>query len=148
MIEGGCRCGAVRYRIALDALPPTYACHCHICQRATGSAFSTQALVAEDRLTVTGPVVVREIVTPDSESGDRVSLQRFCGECHARVYNTNSARPGLAIVRGGTLDRSEEVECRAHIFTNYRQRWVMLDPDTPQWGEGPDVEAFIAALRG
>lgn len=27
-IEGGCRCGAVRYKLVLDALPPTYACHC------------------------------------------------------------------------------------------------------------------------
>lgn len=147
-VEGGCRCGAVRYHIAVDALPPVYACHCHICQRATGSAFSTQALVAEDRLTVTGPIVTREIVTADPVNGDRISVQRFCGECYARVYNTNSARPGLAVVRAGTLDRSEELACKAHIFTAYRQRWVALDAATLQWAEGPDVSVFIAALTG
>lgn len=115
-VEGGCRCGAVRYHIAVDALPLVYACHCLICQRATGSAFSTQALVAKDRLTVIGPIVTREIVTPDPASAN------------ARVYNTNSARPGLAVVRAGTLDRSEELTCRAHIFVNYRQRWVRSTP--------------------
>jgi hypothetical protein len=141
MITGQCRCGAVSYEIASDALPPIYACHCHICQRATGSAFSVQALVAEDRLTVTGPIVTVEIVTED-----RVSLQRFCGECHARVYNTNSARPGLAVVRGGTIDRSEELVCRAHIFTNYKQGWVILPPDVPQWGEMAPIAEFAAAL--
>jgi hypothetical protein len=141
MIEGGCRCGAVRYTLALEALPPVYACHCHICQRVSGSAFSVQALVREDQLHVTGPVIVREVMTED-----RTSIQRYCGECLARVYNTNTRRPGVAVIRAGTLDRSEELECRAHIFTNYRQRWVTLDPAAPQWGEEPDVAAFTAIL--
>lgn len=37
-------------------MPPVYACHCHICQRASGSAFSVQALVAESSLAVTDPI--------------------------------------------------------------------------------------------
>ena len=141
MIEGGCRCGAARYTIARDDLPPAYACHCHICQRASGSAFSVQALVAETSLSVTGPVVVVEVVT-----GDRTSVQRFCGECHARVYNTNTGRPGIAVVRAGTLDRSEELDCATHIFTAYRQRWVTIPADVPSWAEAPPPAEFIAAM--
>ena len=141
MIEGGCRCGASRYTVATDELPPVYACHCHICQRWSGSAFSLQALIREDQLTVVGPIVIYEKVTDD-----RTSTQRICGECHSRLYNTNTRRPGVAVLRAGTLDRSEELECRAHIFTNYRQRWVTLDPAAPQWPEAPDMEAFAAVL--
>lgn len=141
MITGKCRCGAVSYEIALEQLPPIYACHCHICQRATGSAFSVQALVREDILTVSGPVITREIVTED-----RVSLQRFCAECHARVYNTNSARPAIAVVCGGTIDRSEELVCKAHIFTNYKQGWVAIPEDVPQRGEAAPQAEFVAAL--
>ena len=141
-IGGGCRCGACGYTLALDALPPVYACHCHICQRASGSAFSVQALVREDQLTVTGPILVREIVTED-----RTSVQRFCGRCFARLYNTNTRRPGIAVVRAGTLDRSEKLACRAHIFTAYKQAWVRLDADVPQWPEAADPAAFVAALR-
>ena len=141
-VTGGCRCGAVRYAIDLADLPPVYACHCHICQRFSGSAFSVQALVREDQLTVTGPLILYEKVTED-----RTSYQRYCATCYARVYNTNSRRPGIAVIRAGTLDRSEELECRAHIFTNYRQRWVTLDPAIPQWGEAAEPAAFLAALR-
>ena len=141
MIEGGCRCGACRYQIAVVDLPPVYACHCHICQRVSGSAFSVQALVAEDKLTVTGPIVVREIATED-----RVSVQRFCGDCLARIYNTNTRRPGIAVVRAGTLDRSEELECRAHIFTAYKQAWVTLPADVPQWPEMAPPAEFVAVL--
>ncbi|MFW2852394.1 GFA family protein [Sphingomonas sp. TX0543] len=142
-ITGGCRCGACRYELALDALPPVYACHCHICQRASGSAFSLQALVPESGLHVAGPIVVHEITTED-----RTSIQRFCGTCHSRIYNTNTRRPGVAVVRAGTLDRSEELECRAHIFTHYRQAWVTLPGDVPQWPEMAPPAEFMAALTG
>lgn len=141
MIEGGCRCGACRYTLALDAVPPVYACHCHVCQRFSGSAFSVQALVREDVLSIAGPVVVREFTTED-----RTSVQRFCGECFTRLYNTNTRRPDVAVVRAGTLDRSEELVCRAHIFTNFKQGWVELDSAVPQWGEAAEPAAFMQAL--
>ncbi len=141
--NGRCRCGACSYEIAIDALPRVYACHCHVCQRWTGSAFSLQALVAEDRLAVSGPIVVQEIVTED-----RTSVQRFCGTCHARIYNTNTRRPGIAVVRAGTLDRSEELDCVAHIFTAYRQRWVVIPEDVPSWPEFPPPADFARALIG
>lgn len=140
-VTGQCRCGACRYQIALDALPPVYACHCHICQRVSGSAFSVQALVQENALIVAGPLIVREVVTED-----RTSVQRFCGECLARVYNTNTSRPGVAVVRAGTLDRSEELVCRAHIFTAYKQHWVEIPDSIPSWPEAPLPAAFLAAL--
>lgn len=142
-ITGGCRCGAVRFEIARDDLPPIYACHCHICQRWTGSAFSVQALVPKDSLTVTGPIVTYEIATED-----RRSVQRLCGTCHSRIYNTNTRRPGVAVVRAGGFDRSEALECRAHIFTNYKQAWVVLPAGVPQWPEAAPPAALAAALDG
>ena len=139
-ITGGCRRGVCRYEIAADALPPVYACHCYICQRASGSAFSLQAIVPEATLSVTGPVVVHEITTED-----RTSIQRFCATCHSRIYNTNTRRPGLAVVRGGTLDRSEELACRAHIYTATRQVWVTLPEGVPHWPDAAPVAEFVAA---
>ena len=141
MVEGGCRCGAVRYSIGVDALPPAYACHCHICQRWTGSAFSLQIIVPEDRLTVSGPVETLEIRTED-----HVSSQRVCAKCHARLYNTNTRRPGVAVVRAGTLDDSEALECVGHIFTDYRQRWFALPEGVPSWPEMAPPADFVALL--
>ena len=140
-VEGGCRCGAVRYALAGDALPRVYACHCHVCQRWSGSAFSVQALVAEAALTVTGPVITYEITTED-----RTSTQRLCGTCHSRIYNTNTRRPGIAVLRAGTLDRSEELVCVAHIYTAYRQRWVTIPDGVPSWPEAAPAADFVATL--
>lgn len=143
MLAGGCRCGACRYEIALDALPLVYACHCHICQRWTGSAFSVQAIVPEQALTISGPLTIYEKTTED-----RTSTQRICAVCHSRLYNTNTRRLGVAVVRAGTLDRSEELVCSAHIFTAYKQAWVVLPDGVPSWPEAPDQTAFRQALGG
>lgn len=140
-IAGGCRCGAVRYEIATADLPLAYACHCHQCQRWSGSAFSLQALVAEDALSVDGPVTVYEKVTED-----RTSTQRLCAVCHSRIYNTNTRRPGIAVIRAGTLDRSEELACVAHIFTANRQRWFDIPDTVSSWPEMPPPAEFVAVL--
>ena len=76
-IAGGCRCGAVRYTLALDSLPTTYACHCLDCQTWSGSAFSQQTFLPEEALAVTGPLSVYELTTPSG----RVSNQRMCSIC-------------------------------------------------------------------
>lgn len=142
-ITGGCRCGAVRYTLAIDGLPRAYACHCHQCQRWSGSAFSLQAMVPESAIALSGPVVSFEKVTED-----RTSKQYVCGECHGRVYNTNTRRPGIAVVRAGTLDRSEELECAFHIYTAHKQQWFELPGDVPAWLEIGAPEEMIAALQG
>ena len=111
-MAGGCRCGAVRYTLAMEAMPRAYACHCLQCQTWSGSAFSEQILMREEQVSVEGPVVLYELTT-----GDRTSRQRMCGICHTRIYNTNTRRPGLAVVRAGTLGRSAELNVVAHIGT-------------------------------
>ncbi|WP_114228906.1 MULTISPECIES: GFA family protein [Sphingomonas] len=145
-LEGGCRCGAVRYTLAVDELPPAYACHCHQCQRWSGSAFSLNMLVPESVLTLDGPVITFEKVTADS-AGERTSTQRFCETCHTRLFNTNTRRPGIAVVRAGTLDRSEELRCVGHIFTANRQRWLAVPEDVPSWPEAPPMAEFMALFQ-
>ena len=144
-IEGGCRCGRVRYRVALDALPRVYACHCTDCQTWSGSAFSLQFLLPEDRLEVTGEPALFELTSPD---GSRTSRQRACPVCFTRVYNTNTRRPGLAGVRAGTLDDSEKLAIVLHIWTRRKLAGIDIPDDLPAWPEGAPPEEFAAALTG
>ena len=144
MLSGGCRCGAVRYTIALDEATPIYACHCTRCQRASGSAFAMQLPVRETLLTVEGPLT--EAATR-GESG-ALSVSRFCATCLSRIYSTNERWPGMAIVRAGTLDRSELLAPAMHIFTSTKQPWVMLPEGVPAYAESASPEQFAAVLRG
>ena len=47
--EGGCACGAVRYRLRSDPLF-VHCCHCLNCQRQTGSAFVINLLIEAERV--------------------------------------------------------------------------------------------------
>jgi hypothetical protein len=141
-IEGGCRCGAVRYKAALDDLPQTYACHCTDCQTWSGSAFSQGAVVPESAIEISGPVVLYELTSPSG----RISSHRMCGVCHTRIFNTNSVRPGIAVIRAGTLDRSNELVVTAHIWVKSKQPWLELPEGTPAWPETPPPEDMAKAL--
>lgn len=137
MVAGGCRCGAVRYTLAVDAMPGTYACHCTICQRSTGASFAHQMPVREDALAVTGELVTAQM--PTLLGG--LSVHRYCANCLTRIYNTNSAWPGIAIVRAGTIDGSEALSPRFHIYTSTKQPWITLPEDVPAFAEaGPRAE--------
>src|ERR1700712_3428247 len=52
-IEGGCLCGAVRYRSEAEPAMQVV-CHCKTCQKNSGSAFSMNVAVPQDSLTVEG----------------------------------------------------------------------------------------------
>jgi hypothetical protein len=100
-ITGGCRCGQLRYRFIQEGPLLNYCCHCLDCQKSTGSAFADQLIVMEASLSSEGRRVERAMPRP---SGG-VSTHSFCPDCFGRIYNVNSERPGMAIVRGGTLAR-------------------------------------------
>jgi hypothetical protein len=144
LIEGGCRCGRVRYRARLAVLPRAYACHCLDCQTWSGSAFSLQFVLPEPDLKVSGDPALFELTSPD---GSRTSRQRACPVCFTRVYNTNTRRPGVAVVRAGTLDRSNELTVAAHIWTKRKLAGIDIPEGVPSWSEGAPAEAFAAALR-
>jgi hypothetical protein len=70
----------------------------------------------------------------------------MCGVCHTRIYNTNSARPGMVVVRAGTLDRSDELDVVAHIWVKRKQPWLSLPADVPNWPEGAPAAELLQAL--
>jgi hypothetical protein len=141
-VEGGCRCGAVRYVLALDEAPAMYCCHCLTCQSWAGSAFSENALLPENAISVTGPVVEYRFTNPSGHE----SHQRFCGTCHTRIFNTNSARWGLAVLRAGTLDESHRLSPRLHMWVKRKQPWVVIADGVPTFEETPPIAEFIATM--
>ena len=129
----------------LDALPNAYACHCRDCQTWSGSAFSLQFILPEDRFAVEGETQLFELVSAD---GQHISRQRGCPICLTRVYNTNTARSGSVVVRAGTLDRSDELNIAAHIWVSRKLAGIEIPGGIPSWPEGAPPADFMAALAG
>jgi hypothetical protein len=124
--EGGCACGAVRYRLASEPLI-VHCCHCLNCQRQTGSAFVINVLIEGDRVKLLGETPVQVDVPRDDGSTQRIYR---CPTCQIAVYSQYS-RLGVYFVRAGTLDEPSSVEPDVHIFTRSKLPWVTL-PDSAQ----------------
>lgn len=141
-ITGGCRCGAVTYRLTGDALPTFYACHCRDCQTWSGSAFAQHALLGANDIKVDGETTSYK----DRENGQRPE-QFVCGRCHTRIFNTTPAAPGMVVLMAGTLDASDQLTPAAHIWVSRMQRWIILPTGVPTWQRTPTPQQFAAAVQ-
>jgi len=142
MTTGTCRCGAVTYRLTGDALPATYACHCLDCQTWSGSAFGEHALIPEESIAIEG-----ETATYVHAGEGFTSEQVACPTCFTRIFNRNSAVPGLIVLRAGTLDASDRLAPIAHMWIKRKQDWIALPEGVPSWPETPTPEQYGEAIR-
>jgi len=119
--EGGCACGAVRYRLTSEPLF-VHCCHCLNCQRQTGSAFVINVLIEADRVELlAGDPQPVEVPRDD---GSTQTIYR-CPSCQIAVYS-QYARPEVRFLRAGTLDDPASVAPDVHIFTRSKLPWVAL----------------------
>jgi hypothetical protein len=125
-MEGGCSCGAVRYRL-MDEPLIVHCCHCRNCQRQTGSAFVINLVIEGDRLEVTAGEPVRVDVPRDDGSVQPIWR---CPACQVALFS-EYGRPDLRFVRGGTLDDPDAATPDVHIFTRSKVPWVTLPEGAP-----------------
>jgi len=126
MREGGCSCGAVRYRLTDEPLV-VHCCHCLNCQRQTGSAFVINALIEADRVEVTSGEPVAVDVPRDDGSAQTIYR---CPVCQVAVYSEYT-RPEIRFVRAGTLDEPASVAPDVHIYVRSKVPWVALPDGVP-----------------
>nr|MEA2798594.1 hypothetical protein [Phenylobacterium sp.] len=126
-LEGGCACGAVRYRLAS---PPmiVHCCHCRDCQRQTGGAFAVNALIETDRIEMLSGEPVA--IPMPTDSGRPHDIYR-CPTCATAVWSDYGRRPVLRFVRAMTLDDPDALPPDVHIFTGSKLPWVGLPPEVP-----------------
>ena len=122
--DGGCSCGAVRYRLA-SAPMITHCCHCSECQRQSGSAFAVNALIESDRVELLAGTPVG--VNLPTESGDPHPAIR-CGACGTMLWSHYGGRRHVSFVRVGALDGGHGIAPDVHIFTRSKAPWVVLPP--------------------
>lgn len=138
MLEGGCACGTVRYRLKSRPMI-THCCHCRDCQRQTGSAFVINALIETDRIEMLSGAP--KAVAMPTDSGRPHDIHR-CPDCGTALWSDYGGRPYLRFVRVGTLDEPSEVPPDVHIYARSRLPWVGLPEDRPAFDVFYDYPAF------
>jgi len=119
--EGGCLCGAVRYKVEGE---PTRAsvCSCTHCQRRTGSAFCFGAYFKAEQVTILGGKLVSYEHRSD-ESGRWLRFE-FCPKCGTQVTWTVEALPGMRGVGVGTFDDPRWIKPNRFSWLRSAHSWV------------------------
>lgn len=126
MLEGGCLCGAVRYRVHADKPERHSACHCTFCQRRTGSAFGLGAYFRQEDVELLG--CERRTYEHRSDETGRWLRFEFCPTCGTQVTWTVEASPGLRGIAVGSLDDPQAIEIRRFGWFRSAHPWIIAPP--------------------
>src|ERR1041384_8128459 len=128
--EGGCLCGAVRYRVEGEPVRSSV-CSCTFCQRSTGSAFGFGAYFDEKQVTLEGRLSTYE--HRSDETGRWLRVQ-FCPACGVQVTWTVEAMPGLRAIGVGTLDDPKSIKPMRFGWFRSAHPWLK-PPEGVELGE-------------
>jgi len=136
-VEGGCLCGAIRYRISAEPFSVAH-CHCVNCRKASGAVMLTWFTVNdEDFIWMSGePARYRY----DSEHYPAPVERLFCGDCGSQL-GWHCLDDGTVDLTAGSLDDPDVLEPQRHVFAHGRVRWMHTADDLPGFETRPPIES-------
>lgn len=136
MLEGGCLCGAVRYRTTVEPLFEAICC-CEQCQRATGSGHLPFIGVPSAEIEVQGET--RSFTTRTGHRGP-VTLH-FCPTCGSHVLGAAREVPLITLILAGTLAQPKRYIPSVAIHVEEKCAWDTLPGGISVWhGSFGDIE--------
>lgn len=142
--DGGCGCGAVRYRL-LDEPIFVNNCHCRQCQQQTGTGSAVNAFIEAEKLEhISGEVTEHDFTT--GSGGTQVVVR--CAKCGTPVWShyPRLGRKGAG-VRVGTLDDPSSVRPDAIVFISERPDWAPLPEGIPAFERYYDFNEVLPPER-
>ncbi len=112
--SGGCLCGAVRYEVR-DEPSASGLCHCAVCRKLTGSAFSATANWRRSQFQMVGEL----------QTFERRSL---CPTCGSRLFFLSDEDIEVFL---GTLDSApNDIKPTVEVWVARREHWLREVPET------------------
>lgn len=143
-MEGGCQCGAVRYRL-LSGIRAGYLCHCAECKKQSAGAFGITLPVRREQLDIVGAMGTYR--RPAASGAQTVCY--FCPRCGTRLYHCDEHSRGVVSLKAGSLDRPEAISIVAELWTCRKLPWVKTGSGIERFDTQPaELQDWRAALAG
>lgn len=128
-IKGGCLCGKVRYEIVGPLFNADH-CHCSMCRRQHGAAFSTYAeFNPNDFIWTMGEDLIKIYEVPAGGGWC------FCSECGSTLAGTDQGK--ITTITLGTIEGDPSIKPESHIFVGSKVEWHEISDDLPQFDKRP-----------
>jgi hypothetical protein len=134
VVRGGCLCGAVRYRID-GPLEFAEFCHCSMCRKAHGSAFSANVVTSTAYLKIDEGA---DLISEYQSSGNRRKC--FCSRCGSQLFIRREDSAETLVVTLGTVDDDPGIRPSRHVFVDSMAPWHTISDGLPQFHIYPGYE--------
>jgi len=118
-----CSCGKLKVECEGDPIRVSI-CHCHACQRRTGSPFGQQSRWAADKVKLVAGTPTEYVRTGDE--GSKITF-RFCSTCGATVFFEIDKMPGMIAVPVGAFADSSFPPPVFSVYQVRKHAWVKTD---------------------
>ena len=122
--EAACACGQLR-AVCRGEPGRISVCHCHDCQRRSGSAFSAQARWPVAAVEITGEAYTFERVGDSGHWG----RFRFCPTCGSTIAYQIEAMPGQIAVPLGAFADDTFPPPAFSVYENRQTSWLAVTGD-------------------
>jgi hypothetical protein len=124
-VIGGCLCGAIRYRVG-ERITGGMICHCRMCQQASGTAFTVNAIYARDGLDITQG-------KPTWFASSKIADRGFCAQCGSPLFVRYSVAEwrGWIGVSVGSHDHPDQILPERHFGAESQLSWLKMNDDLP-----------------
>jgi hypothetical protein len=116
-LSGACSCGSVGFRANAD-LRRVLNCHCNMCRKMNGSAFSSYAIIPRKLLVLSGEEHVAEYQVTEA------ARKYFCRRCGTPLFNTNTRYPGACMIYWGALEGGASPTPSMNIYCESMLPWA------------------------
>ncbi|MBL4623060.1 MAG: GFA family protein [Immundisolibacteraceae bacterium] len=117
--QGGCFCGAVRYRVTGEPFRANI-CHCTNCQKRTGSSYGISTYFKEQQVEFND--AERKLYRFESDESGRFGNMEFCANCGTTVTWTAEFFAGARGIAGGSFDDPNWFEIQNHGWVRSAQQ--------------------------
>lgn len=125
--EGGCLCGAFRYRV--EGLPTnSMVCHCRTCQRVAASPVVAWVTFPQDRFKILKGRCAEYSSSPPVR-------RTFCSSCGTPLTYEHSSEPGFVDVTTCSLDDPSAFPPTHHSWLSHDVAWVKFGDGLPAYRE-------------
>ena len=132
---GRCYCGELSYEFD-DPIQSQILCHCRECRYLSGGAANTSVIISEKtfRFTRGNPKIFKR------NDLEKPRARYFCGTCGTHICVESPPRPGMLVLKIGTLDDHSWFSPQSAIYCIDKQPYHLIPEEIPSFERVPEVK--------
>ena len=127
-LKGSCLCKTITFEVT-GKVKKLVNCHCSLCRKMNGAAFSTYAAVLSSDFQLKSGQL-------SSFKVSEHATKHFCADCGTPIFNSNPKLAGLNILHFGALETPPTQNPDVNIYCESELEWTKAISDIPRLDKG------------